>query len=132
MDYNDDQGADDDDYDPKAKKSKKKAKPSINPPETGRALQHTLDEFHDHLLLSTSFEGNNSLLGFDYSSSQASAAGLGSFMINDDFFADGYVAGGGGLDGLGDIVDDLARELGEGWGIDVNSVQGYHQLCSAN
>jgi hypothetical protein len=122
----------DEDYDPRAKRGKKKAKPSLNPPETGRVLQHTLDEFHDHLLMSTSFEGNNSLLGIDYSSSQAGAAGLGSYMINDDIFAEGNLGGEGVLDGFGDIVDDLARELGEGWGVDVGNLQRYISLDSVD
>ena len=84
-------------------------------------MQHTLDDFHEHLLLSTSFEGNNSLLGFDHSSSQIGpVTGAGSFIIDDGLFAED-----GGLGGLADIGEDLARELGEGWGVDIGANQGF-------
>lgn len=81
--------------------------------EAGRTARHTLDEHHEHLL-STSFEGN-SFLGIDASSSQlGQGAGFGSFTYGDDdaFLGENDVGLGFDL-GLG---DDLAMELGEGWG----------------
>lgn len=106
---------DDDEFTPNGKKSKPKAKPkqSLLSSEAGRAALHTLDESHE-FLLSTSFEGNHSFLGgMDLTSSQYDAgAHFGSYAFDDNIFG-----AGDQLDvGLNDIGDDLARELGEGWG----------------
>ncbi|KAG6336668.1 hypothetical protein ID866_2415 [Astraeus odoratus] len=98
----------DDDYDPKASKSKRKAKTSVIPPssmEAVRAKAHTLDENLEFLLansLDTSFGGSGVAMP---TSSQ-----LGGFGSDDAFF--------GAFDGLDieGIGDDLVRELGEDWG----------------
>ncbi|EJD04134.1 uncharacterized protein FOMMEDRAFT_155258 [Fomitiporia mediterranea MF3/22] len=100
-------------------KPKGKSKTSLIPSETARANLHTLDESHE-LLLSTSFEANGSFLaGFDPSSSQVDPAmRFGSFAFDDNLFG-----AGDHFDlGLGDIGDELARELGEGWGADAPNV----------
>ncbi|KAH8120144.1 Rec8 like protein-domain-containing protein [Phellopilus nigrolimitatus] len=96
-------------------KSKSKAKLSLILSETGRANLHTLDEHHEHFL-STSFEANGSFIaGIDPSSSQIEPGmNFGSFAFDDNIF---------GMDdqldlGIGEIGDDLARELGEGWGVE--------------
>ncbi|KAJ3779208.1 Rec8 like protein-domain-containing protein [Lentinula raphanica] len=102
----------DQEYDPK-KKNKQKQTAAKPPPltEDVRADMVTLKEHHDHLLSNSfdlSFQGSQRD-GFDVSSSQAGPAGFG---FNDDFFPgfdDGLVIDPG-------IGDDLARELGEGWG----------------
>lgn len=103
----------DDEFDPTAKKAKQKGKPRSKPPssaiENARANLHTLDEHHDHLL-SGSFDASFNGSGFGGivpSSSQID----GGLDFNDDLFALP-----GGLDFGGDFGDDLARELGEGWG----------------
>ncbi|KAJ3751978.1 hypothetical protein EV360DRAFT_56004 [Lentinula raphanica] len=101
----------DQEYDPK-KKNKQKQTAAKPPPltEDVRADMVTLKEHHDHLLSNSfdlSFQGSQRD-GFDVSSSQAGPA----FGFNDDFFPgfdDGLVIDPG-------IGDDLARELGEGWG----------------
>jgi meiotic recombination protein REC8 len=70
---------------------------------------YTLKEHHDHLLsvpFDASFTGNDAI---DISSSQLD----GGFGFDDNFFF------GGDSDGLdlgGGIGDELARELGSGWG----------------
>ncbi|KAK7064240.1 RNA cytidine acetyltransferase [Favolaschia claudopus] len=97
-----------DEFDPKSKsqKSKRKNKAS-QPAEEPRADQYTLQEHHDHLLsnsLDLSFNGNN----IDPSSSQNG----GGFVLDEDIF----LAGPDGLD-IGGLGDDLAKELGEGWGV---------------
>ena len=69
---------------------------------------YTLREHHDHLF-SNSFDLSfNTNAGMDPSSSQVG----GSFALDDIFLSasDGLDVG----EGLG---DDLAKELGEGWGI---------------
>ncbi|KAL5534409.1 hypothetical protein ACEPAG_871 [Sanghuangporus baumii] len=111
---------DDDEFTPggtKSKvKSKGKSKTSLLPSETGRGNLHTLDEHHEHLL-STSFDANGSfLIGIDPSSSQIDPGlRFGSFGFDDNIFGPGD-----NLDmDLGDIGDELARELGEGWGADI-------------
>ncbi|KAL5495434.1 REC8 [Sanghuangporus weigelae] len=111
---------DDDEFTPggtKSKaKSKGKAKTSLLPSETGRGNLHTLDEHHEHLL-STSFDANGSfLIGIDPSSSQIDPGlRFGSFGFDDNIFGPGDNFD---MD-LGDIGDELARELGEGWGADI-------------
>ncbi|KAL5519112.1 REC8 [Sanghuangporus vaninii] len=111
---------DDDEFTPggtKSKaKSKGKSKTSLLSSEMGRGNLHTLDEHHEHLL-STSFDANGSfLIGIDPSSSQMDPGlRFGSFGFDDNIFGPGD-----NFDmGLGDIGDELARELGEGWGADI-------------
>jgi hypothetical protein len=101
---------DDQDFDPtnKTSKRKKKSKP-IPPSEDVRTNRHILNEDLSHLL-SNSFdasfsEPNLNISGIDLSSQSAAVFGFG-----DDFF------GAHDLDLGGDIGDELARELGEGWG----------------
>lgn len=82
---------------------------------------HTLDENYEHFL-STSFEANASFTGLVPSSSQAgSAINFGSYAFDENLF------GGGdqldlGLDMIAEIGDDLARELGDGWGVDIQNL----------
>ncbi|KAI0778213.1 Rec8 like protein-domain-containing protein [Trametes elegans] len=105
--------ASDEDFDPKAKRPKSKGKQKLKDApsaimEHGRAL-HTLEEHHDHLLAEafhSSIGGSIAPGGADVSSSQ-----FGVFGFDDNVFAlpEGAVEG--------DIGDELARELGEGWGI---------------
>ncbi|PBL01128.1 hypothetical protein ARMGADRAFT_412161 [Armillaria gallica] len=97
-------------YNPNGKPSKPKSKTSKpSPPavaEDVRAELCTLKENYDHLLSASfdlSFNGNAPGLSQDPSSQVD-----GGFM-NDPFFSDG--ADLGGL-----LGDELARELGEGWG----------------
>ncbi|KAI0801231.1 Rec8 like protein-domain-containing protein [Fomes fomentarius] len=111
-DIEEEQGSDDE-FDPKAKKPKSKGKQRLQEPplsataEHGRA-RHTLEEHHNHLLaaafsgsLTGSVQGG---AGFAASSSQVD----GGFGFDDNLFEL--------PEGLGDIGDELARELGEGWG----------------
>ncbi|KAG7450531.1 uncharacterized protein BT62DRAFT_520092 [Guyanagaster necrorhizus] len=98
-------------YNPNGKPLKPKSKPSKPSsaaiPEDVRAELCTLKENYDHLLSTSfdlSFNGNAPGLSQDPSSSQVD----GGFM-NDPFFSDG--ADLGGL-----LGDELAKELGEGWG----------------
>ncbi len=98
-------------YNPNGKPSEPKSKTSKpSPPavaEDVRAELCTLKENYDHLLSASfdlSFNGNGPGFSQDPSSSQVD----GGFM-NDPFFSDG--ADLGGL-----LGDELARELGEGWG----------------
>jgi hypothetical protein len=77
--------------------------------ENPRVNQHTLNEDLSHLL-STSFdtsfsEGNAGGAGFDTS------RGNDMFGFEDDVFGAPH-----DLDLAGDIGEELARELGEGWG----------------
>ncbi|KAF8213061.1 Rec8 like protein-domain-containing protein [Mycena galopus ATCC 62051] len=96
-----------DEFNPKVKSKKSKGKNKApQPAEEPRADRFTLQEHHDHLLSNSfdlSFNGN----GVDPSSQNG-----GGFALDDIFLAapDGLDIG----DGLG---DDLAKELGEGWGI---------------
>ncbi|KLO17000.1 hypothetical protein SCHPADRAFT_926107 [Schizopora paradoxa] len=115
---------DDDEFDPQNGRSKRKgkAKASVATVEAGRGLGlHTLDEHHDHLL-STSFDANASFGGIDASSSQIDPGmNFGSFTMDDNIFN-----GGDGMDmgfDLG-IGEDLARELGEGWGATEGGASG--------
>ncbi|EIW64648.1 uncharacterized protein TRAVEDRAFT_42055 [Trametes versicolor FP-101664 SS1] len=112
---------DDADFDPRFKKPKPKGKgkqkdaPSSVIMEHGRGL-HTLDEHHSHLL-ADSFGGSiggSALGGAGPSSSQFDMGfGLG---FDDNVFALPEGAGDA------DIGDELARELGEGWG--ASALQG--------
>ncbi|TRM60286.1 Rec8 like protein-domain-containing protein [Schizophyllum amplum] len=95
---------DDDDYDPKAgRKGKGKGAAAVPEHETVRADKHMLQEHHDHLL-SASYDFSFS--GPDNTSSQADNA----FILNEDIF------GAPDAFDLGGLGDELARELGEGWG----------------
>ncbi|KZT65163.1 hypothetical protein DAEQUDRAFT_769100 [Daedalea quercina L-15889] len=106
----------DDEFDPSAKKAKGKQKAREKPPsllsENIRANLHTLNEHHDHLL-SQSFDASFSATGFGelVSASQMEAG----FAFSDDVFGLPGDVGFGG-----DIGDELARELGEGWGDPTN------------
>ncbi|KAJ7071043.1 Rec8 like protein-domain-containing protein [Mycena amicta] len=100
---------DEDEFNPKAKSKKQNRKTkALQPAGEARAADlHTLREHHEHLL-SNSFDVSfNANAGMDPSSQ----AGSG-FAMNDIFLsaADALDIG----DGLG---DDLAKELGEGWGM---------------
>lgn len=104
---------DDDEFNPTraARKSKGKQRAREKPPsllsENIRANLHTLDEHHDHLF-SQSFDASFSGTGFGGPASQMEAG----FQFSDDVFGiqDGMDIG------AGDIGDELAKELGEGWG----------------
>ncbi|EIN13763.1 hypothetical protein PUNSTDRAFT_140229 [Punctularia strigosozonata HHB-11173 SS5] len=100
------------------RKSKAKHKHSSSVVEHARANLHTLQEDHEHLL-SNSFDASFSALwpqaGQDPSSSQADA---GFNFLDDDLF------GAGGELGLdGGIGDELAQELGEGWGVSASDAK---------
>lgn len=112
---------DDDEFTLQAKgKGKPKARQSLNVPEASRAGLHTLDESHE-FLLSASFDGNGSFLAIDPSSSQADAGILsGGLGFDGDFFG-GENQVDYGMDLANDISDELARELGVGWGVDVQN-----------
>ncbi|KAI0724582.1 hypothetical protein C8T65DRAFT_704409 [Cerioporus squamosus] len=110
-----DEDGSDDEFNPRSQKSKSKRKQRQSVPplsataEHGRAL-HTLDEPHSQLL-AAAFDGSMSAsvqggAGFAASSSQVD----GGFGFDDNLFALPEGAGGA------DIGDELARELGEGWG----------------
>ena len=112
----------DDEFDPQSKKPKSKGKqkqngaPSSIIPEHARAL-HTLEEDHKYLL-AAAFEGSVSGscqggVGFEPSSSVID----GGFAFDDDVFA--LPAGAD----VADIGDELARELGEGWGGFVGQIE---------
>ena len=102
---------DDDEYNPKSKKAKSKSKEKDVPSAAGeqaRAL-HTLDENHNRLMfgaLNSSITGSIQGVGGPEPSSSMMDGGFGF----DDVFA--FPADAGGAD----IGDELARELGEGWG----------------
>ncbi|KAJ6575101.1 hypothetical protein B0H19DRAFT_1254715 [Mycena capillaripes] len=98
----------DDEFNPKSKSKKPSRKNKApQPAEDPRADMYTLKEHHDHLLSNSfdlSFNGN----GINPSSSQTG----GDFALDDIFLdaSDGLDVGAG-------LDDDLAKELGEGWGI---------------
>ncbi|KAJ6604638.1 hypothetical protein DFH09DRAFT_316557 [Mycena vulgaris] len=103
-----------DEFDPKvkSKKSSRKIK-APQPAEDLRADIYTLKEHHDHLLSNSfdlSFDANGGVM--DPSSSQMS----GGFALDDVFMAASDALDIG--EGLG---DDLAKELGEGWGLFTNN-----------
>ena len=115
VDEEDENEGSDDDFDPTCKKPKSKGKQKQKEPplsataEHGRAL-HTLEEHHNHLL-TAAFDGSltgsvQGGPGFAASSSQVD----GGFGFDDNLFA--LPDGMGGAD----IGDELAQELGEGWG----------------
>ena len=126
--------ADDEEYIPGKtnSKSKSKSKPSLLLSETGRAGLHTLDEHHEHFLLSTSFDANASFTGVDFSSSQIDPGmRYGSYALDDNIFGAGNDLDIGMDMGMGmDIGDVLARELGEGWGADLQgAAAGFVAFC---
>lgn len=90
----------DEEYNPtKRPKKRQRGIQSVSVVERGRAEMHTLEENHEFFLsapLDGSFSG-----GYDGVGPPSSLPGLG---LRDDF-----------LDGI-DIGDELAQELGEGWG----------------
>ncbi|RPD82524.1 hypothetical protein L226DRAFT_565089 [Lentinus tigrinus ALCF2SS1-7] len=113
-DAEEDEEGSDDDFNPRSQKPKSKGKQRQSVPplsataEHGRAL-HTLDEHHNHLL-AAAFDGSLTASvqggpGFAASSSQVEG-----FGFDDNLFELPEGAGGP------DIGDELARELGEGWG----------------
>ncbi|KZT02692.1 uncharacterized protein LAESUDRAFT_661292 [Laetiporus sulphureus 93-53] len=108
-----DEEVSDDEYDPSGKKSKQKNKAKQRPPsslvEVPRANLHTLNENHEHLL-SGSIDGSLSVAGFGAVGPSSSQMG-GGFGFNDDLFVLPE-----GMDLGAEIGDELARELGEGWG----------------
>ena len=78
--------------------------------EKPRADLHTLDEFHEHLLstsFDTSFQNSDGAV-WNPSSSQLDRG----FGFDDNLFADDLDMGGG-------IGDELARELGDGWSLEI-------------
>ena len=77
---------------------------SISAVEHGRGDLHTLQEDHGHLLSSSLDAAFQDMGGMVPSSSQ-----FGGFALDDNFFE--------AVDLGGDIGDELARELGEGWSI---------------
>ncbi|KAI0052884.1 hypothetical protein FA95DRAFT_1553180 [Auriscalpium vulgare] len=114
QDFNDDEDGDgsDDEYGrPKKRKAKdtKKRAPSVL--ETARANMHTLNENLEQLLsgsFEASFMDNSGVGDESFISQPGEGFGFGDFGDN-PFVADGEL-------GLGDLADELAQELGEGWG----------------
>ncbi|KZT30569.1 hypothetical protein NEOLEDRAFT_1126157 [Neolentinus lepideus HHB14362 ss-1] len=118
---------DDDEYGKSRGKSKRKNKQqSMSIAEDARAIPHTLDENLEQLL-STSFDASfagSAFVGADPSSSQMN--GEFGFALDDNPF--------GGPDDLDlGIADELAQELGEGWGIpSQNQAQDAQMNLDAN
>ncbi|KAH8100703.1 Rec8 like protein-domain-containing protein [Cristinia sonorae] len=99
----------DGEYDPinKKKKDKKKDKakePALSHTGAARGNLHTLEENYDYLL-SASFDASFHDTGFGVVGASSSQAGFG---FEEDFL--------GGMDAENDIAEELARELGAGWG----------------
>ena len=94
--------SDDDEYGRPREKEKSRDRRSLPHPEMGRAAMHTLDENLEEIM-SGSFE----------------ASFLGGAPGEQDPFSssidDGFGFGDCEDFGLGDIGDELAKELGEGW-----------------
>jgi len=123
----DDEEDSEDEFDPTAKKRKQKAKAKARAPssvmENLRANAHTLDEHHEHLF-SGSFDASFSGAGFGgmvASSSQVD----GGFDFGDDLF--GLPEG---IDFGGEIGDELAKELGEGWGGSPDKRRNRRDFCA--
>jgi meiotic recombination protein REC8 len=94
--------SDDDEYGRPKKKAKPRDKRPLSNPEMGRAAMHTLEENLEQIMsgsFDASFLGGASGEQELFSSSLDEGFGFGDC---DDF-------------GLGDIGDELAKELGEGW-----------------
>jgi hypothetical protein len=100
-------GDEDDDFLPESQHKKQKKQKGNSLPEKLRADLYTLKENHDHLLSAPFDASFNENGGLDLSSSQIDG-GLG---FDDNIFgvSDAFDISGG-------LGDDLARELGEGWG----------------
>lgn len=95
----------DEEYDPSAKRKRKKASDApLSQLGPARGNVHTLDENYDHLL-SMALDASFNESGLGIAGTSSSQAGFG---FEDDFF--------GGIDTINDIGDELARELGDGWG----------------
>ena len=104
---------DDEEYDPKAKsktQKKKKIVADLMPPpssEMARPNLHTLPEDHSYIFSNSMDLSFSADAGFVVPSSQVDAYGLDDILFGDPGIpADGT-----------DIADELARELGEGWGV---------------
>jgi hypothetical protein len=101
-------------FNPKTKKQAKQRHKSNSLPlsENVRADLYTLKEYHDHLLSNSfdvSFHGSGALDPF-------------SSQFQDGFgFDDNIFDAGDGLD-VGGIGDELAKELGEGWGSPMKTI----------
>ncbi|TDL28662.1 hypothetical protein BD410DRAFT_893626 [Rickenella mellea] len=95
-------------------KGKQKPKQSLNQSENARAALHTLHEHHE-FLLSTSFDNSGNLSALYPSSSQFDP-GTNTDFGGGDLFSN--IDADTRLDFVDTIGDDLARELGEGWGAD--------------
>lgn len=98
---------DDEEYEEgSARQRKKKKRSLIEPHEDARAEAVTLKESYDHLLSNNSFD-------VSFSSQAPGAADISSSQADngfvDPFFADGIDLG------IGDLGDELAREMG--WGV---------------
>lgn len=105
----DDEGSDDE-FDPTGKKGKKKSK--AKPPSSIGSVQlrldtHTLRENHEFAFPSST-QGN----AFDAGGVVASSSQFGGVGFDDNFME------------LGDLGDELARELGEGWGAAPSNLTG--------
>lgn len=100
--------SDDDFGRPKKNKKKGRAKASsVSLAEQARADAHTLQE-HNNFMIPSSIGDSFSAAGFGGLGPSSSQAG-GAFGLDDDFLE--------GLDLGGDIEEELAKELGEGWGV---------------
>ncbi|GJE86137.1 Rad21/Rec8 family protein [Phanerochaete sordida] len=103
----DDMEEDEEEYDPKSgrKTKRKRVKPSsISVAEEARANLHILQEDHSYLLSNSLVEDDQNVGGIIPSSSQ-----FGGFQFGDDYLD--------GVDLGGDIGDELAKELGDDWGL---------------
>lgn len=107
-DEDDASGEEDEDFNPSGKKPKPKSKPPAST-EYPRTDRYTLQEHHeDFLSKSLDLSFNGSFVGGHIPSSSQIG---GPFNIpTEDFFGQSD-----GLD-IGAVGDELARELGEGWG----------------
>ncbi|KAJ7487587.1 hypothetical protein B0H11DRAFT_2408492 [Mycena galericulata] len=103
------EGETDDEFDPKVKARKANRKRTAQPAEEPRTDLYTLKEHHDHLL-SNSFDLSFNANGGDMNPS--SSQNGGGFTLDDIF-----LAAQDALDIDEGLGDDLAKELGEGWGI---------------
>lgn len=93
----------------KTSKARKGKEAPVSAVGNARGESHTLKENHD-LILSASFD--NSFRNEGFGGFAPSSSHYGGFGFEDDFL--------GGLDNAGDIGDELAKELGEGWGAPVS------------
>ena len=108
----------DGDFDPTGRTSKRKARVKqsniLSGVEQARIDTHTLRETHDFMYPGSFDHGTDFLGGIVSSSSQ-----FGGFGFNDDL-----------VDISAEIGDELARELGEGWGASpVRSAKGCVSQC---